>query len=69
MGQFGEFLASGVARTLGPVFDNSAAQLLGETLDELIAEFLNSNRSPSRRVNEIDNRGSHFYLNSGRKPA
>ena len=47
---------------LGRVFDNSAAQLLGETLDEAIAEFLDSNRSPSRRVNEIDNRGSHFYL-------
>ena len=59
----GEFLALGASlEHLGRVFDNSAAQLLGETLDEAIAEFLDSNRSPSRRVNEIDNRGSHFYL-------
>jgi isocitrate dehydrogenase len=59
----GEFLALGASlEHLGRVFENSAAQLLGETLDEAIAEFLDSNRSPSRRVNEIDNRGSHFYL-------
>lgn len=59
----GEFLALGASlEHLGRVFDNSAAQLLGETLDEAIAEFLDSNRSPSRRVNQIDNRGSHFYL-------
>jgi isocitrate dehydrogenase len=59
----GEFLALGASlEHLGRVFDNSAAQLLGETLDEAIAEFLDSNRSPSRKVNEIDNRGSHFYL-------
>jgi len=59
----GEFLALGASlEHLGRVFDNSAAKLLGETLDEAIAEFLDSNRSPSRRVNEIDNRGSHFYL-------
>ena len=59
----GEFLALGASlEHLGRVFDNTAAQLLGETLDQAIAEFLDSNRSPSRRVNEIDNRGSHFYL-------
>ena len=59
----GEFLALGASlEHLGRVFDNEAAKLLGETLDEAIAEFLDSNRSPSRRVNEIDNRGSHFYL-------
>ncbi len=59
----GEFLALGASlEHLGRVFENSAAKLLGETLDEAIAEFLDSNRSPSRRVNEIDNRGSHFYL-------
>ena len=59
----GEFLALGASlEHLGRVFDNDAAKLLGETLDEAIAEFLDSNRSPSRRVNEIDNRGSHFYL-------
>ncbi len=59
----GEFLALGASlEHLGRVFDNDAAKLLGETLDEAIAEFLDSNCSPSRRVNEIDNRGSHFYL-------
>ena len=59
----GEFLALGASlEHVGRVFDNAAAQLLGETLDEAIAEFLDSNRSPSRKVNEIDNRGSHFYL-------
>ncbi len=59
----GEFLALGASlEHLGRVFDNDAAKLLGETLDEAIAEFLDSNRSPSRRVSEIDNRGSHFYL-------
>lgn len=59
----GEFLALGASlEHLGRVFDNAAAKLLGETLDEAIAEFLASNRSPSRKVNEIDNRGSHFYL-------
>ena len=63
MGQFGGVFGLGASlEHLGRVFDNSAAQLLGETLDEAIAEFLDSNRSPSRRVNEIDNRGSHFYL-------
>jgi isocitrate dehydrogenase len=59
----GEFLALGASlEHLARVFNNTAARLLGETLDEAIAEFLDSNRSPSRRVNEIDNRGSHFYL-------
>ena len=59
----GEFLALGASfEHLGRVFDNDAAKLLGETLDEAIAEFLDSNKSPSRKVNEIDNRGSHFFL-------
>ena len=42
--------------------DNAKASLLGKTLDEATTEFLMKNRSPSRKVNEIDNRGSHFYL-------
>ena len=59
----GEFLALGASfEHLGRVFDNDAAKLLGETLDEAIAEFLDSNKSPPRKVNEIDNRGSHFFL-------
>ena len=59
----GEFLALGASlEHLARIFDNAAARLLGETLDEAIAQFLDSNKSPSRRVNEIDNRGSHYYL-------
>jgi isocitrate dehydrogenase len=36
--------------------------VLASALDEANAEFLNNNKSPSRKVNELDNRGSHFYL-------
>ncbi len=36
--------------------------MLADTLDEAISRFLEENKSPSRKVNEIDNRGSHFYL-------
>ena len=43
-------------------FGNDRAQILADTLNEAIAKFLESNKSPSRKVNEIDNRGSHFYL-------
>src|SRR3954452_11241508 len=52
----GEFLA------LGPSFELAGAQVLADTLDEAIARFLEENRSPSRKVGELDNRGSHFYL-------
>jgi isocitrate dehydrogenase len=41
---------------------NAKAAVLAETLDEAIAEYLENNRLPSRKVNEIDNRGSTFYL-------
>ena len=59
----GEFLALGASlEHLAQVFDNSKAQLLAETLNGAIGAFLDKNKSPSRRVNEIDNRGSHFYL-------
>jgi isocitrate dehydrogenase len=40
----------------------SKAQVLAETLDQAIAKFLDNNKSPARKVGEIDNRGSHFYL-------
>ena len=36
--------------------------MLADTLDQAIGQFLDSNKSPSRRVGELDNRGSHFYL-------
>ena len=44
------------------VFKNDKAQLLADTLDEAIGEHLEQRRAPSRRVNELDTRGSHFYL-------
>lgn len=59
----GEFLALAVSfEHYSEVNDNAKASLLGKTLDEATTEFLMKNRSPSRKVNEIDNRGSHFYL-------
>jgi len=59
----GEFLALAVSlEHLGTNFDNAAAIILGETLDAATAKFLAENKSPSRKVNELDNRGSHFYL-------
>ncbi len=44
------------------VFNNEKAALLAETLDQAVEKFLDNEKSPSRKVNEIDNRGSHFYL-------
>ncbi|MCF7817615.1 MAG: NADP-dependent isocitrate dehydrogenase [Kiritimatiellales bacterium] len=59
----GEFLALGVSlEHLAAVFGNPKAQVLADTLDLANAKFLEENKSPSRRVNELDNRGSHFYL-------
>jgi isocitrate dehydrogenase len=59
----GEFLALGVSlEHLAHVFGNEKAQILADTLDQANARFLEENKSPSRKVNEIDNRGSHFYL-------
>ncbi len=59
----GEFLALGASlEHLANSFENQQAQILADTLNDAIAKFLESNKSPSRKVNEIDNRGSHFYL-------
>ncbi len=59
----GEFLALAVSLDhLGKTFDNKRAILLGETLDTATSAYLQNNKSPSRKVNEHDNRGSHFYL-------
>jgi len=59
----GEFLALSVSfEFLGEKTDNARATLLGKTLDEATARVLAEGRSPSRKVNELDNRGSHFYL-------
>jgi isocitrate dehydrogenase len=59
----GEFLALGVSlEHLSAVFGNAKAQVLADTLDTANAKFLTENKSPSRKVKELDNRGSHFYL-------
>ncbi len=59
----GEFLALGVSlEHLAQVFKNEKAKVLAETLDEANAKILDNNRSPARKVGELDNRGSHFYL-------
>jgi isocitrate dehydrogenase len=59
----GEFLALGASlEHLALTFDNHRARVLAETLNDAVAMFLEENKSPSRKVHEIDNRGSHFYL-------
>ena len=59
----GEFLALAVSlEHLGETFDNKKALILAETLDQATDKFLDCNKSPSRKVGELDNRGSHFYL-------
>ncbi|MCU7835591.1 MAG: NADP-dependent isocitrate dehydrogenase [gamma proteobacterium symbiont of Taylorina sp.] len=59
----GEFLALSVSlEQIASHYDNKKAQILAQTLDQATAEFLQKNKSPSRHVGEIDNRGSHFYL-------
>jgi isocitrate dehydrogenase len=59
----GEFLALAASfEHLATSFDNRAAQMLADTLDRATARFLEEGRSPSRKVGELDNRGSHFYL-------
>ncbi|RXG30383.1 NADP-dependent isocitrate dehydrogenase [Leeuwenhoekiella palythoae] len=59
----GEFLALAVSlEHEGTTNDNPKALVLAETLDEATIKFLDNKKSPSRAVNELDNRGSHFYL-------
>jgi isocitrate dehydrogenase len=59
----GEFLALGASlEHLAQTYKNAKAQVLAETLDTAIGKILEFNRSPARKVGEIDNRGSHFYL-------
>jgi isocitrate dehydrogenase len=59
----GEFLALAVSfEFLGEKTDNARAALLGRTLDEATGRVLEEGRSPARKVGQIDNRGSHFYL-------
>ena len=59
----GEFLALAVSiEDLAEKTGNEKARVLAEALDQANAKFLDNNKSPSRKVNELDNRGSHFYL-------
>ena len=60
LGEFCALVAS--FEHLSQVFKNGKAQLLADTLDQAIGQHLEHNRAPSRRVNELDTRGSHFYL-------
>lgn len=59
----GEFLALAVSlEHLGETNNNTKALIIAEALDQATIKFLENKRSPSRKVNELDNRGSHFYL-------
>ena len=59
----GEFLALAASlEHLANVTANPGVQLLADALDKATGTFLDENKSPSRKVNELDNRGSHFYL-------
>ncbi len=60
LGEFCAMVAS--FEHFGEVFDNDKARLLADTLDQGIGQHLEHNRAPSRRVSELDTRGSHFYL-------
>ena len=59
----GEFLALAASlEHLGNRYHNAAAGVLARTLDQATGKFLDNNKSPARKVGELDNRGSHFYL-------
>ena len=59
----GEFLALAASlEHLSSAYHNPKAQVLAKTLDQATGKFLDNDKSPSRKVGELDNRGSHFYL-------
>ena len=59
----GEFLAIAVSlEDIAVKTENGKAQILADTLNAAIGKYLDANKSPSRKVKELDNRGSHFYL-------
>ena len=60
LGEFSALAAS--LEHIAGAFKNEKAQVLADTLDQAIAKFLDNNKSPARKVGQIDNRGSHFYL-------
>lgn len=60
LGEFSAFCAS--LEHVADTFGNAKARVLATTLDQAIAKFLDNDKSPARKVGQIDNRGSHFYL-------
>ena len=59
----GEMLALGVSfEHLASVSQNATAKIYSDTIDEAVGQYLENRRSPSRKVHELDNRGSHFYF-------
>jgi isocitrate dehydrogenase len=59
----GEYMALAASlQHLGESFDNAAARVLGDALDTATAHYLHNARAPSRKVHELDNRGSTYYL-------
>ena len=59
----GEFLALAASlEHLGNTYGNSKALVLAKTLDKATGQLLDNNKSPARKVGQIDNRGSHFYI-------
>ncbi len=60
LGEFSALAAS--FEHLAQTFSNNKAKVLAETLDQAIGKFLDNDKSPARKVGQIDNRGSHFYL-------
>ncbi len=60
LGEFSALTAS--LEHIGSTFGNQRAALLAETLDQAVGKFLDGNKSPARKVGQIDNRGSHYYL-------
>ena len=60
LGEFSAIAAS--LEHVAEAFNNEKARVLAETLDQAIGKFLDNDKSPARKVGQIDNRGSHFYL-------
>ena len=60
LGEFSAIAAS--LEHIAQAFNNDKAKVLAETLDQAIGKFLDNDKSPARKVGQIDNRGSHFYL-------
>ena len=59
----GEFLALGASlEHLSQTTANAKAQVMADCLDQAIGQFLDNNKSPSRKVGQLDNRGSHYFL-------